>query len=313
MRIVEGLAALDALAATELTPPSVATVGVFDGVHLGHLRLLHELVEYAAELGGMPTVVTFADHPDRLLRGEAPPPLTSLEHRLRLLRRAGVDRIALLQFDEALRDLSVRAFAERVLVGALRTCGLLLGYDSAFGKDREGTPERLRGIGAELGFAVRIARSLELDGAPVSSSAIRAAIAAGDLTRAQRMLGRWPSTLGRVVAGDHRGHALGYPTANLAVETPVLPPSGVYAVQVLHDGAVLPGVANLGVRPTFGGPADGRTLEVHLLDFAGELYGRLLEVMFLARIRDERRFAGADALRAQIARDVETARAILAG
>jgi riboflavin kinase/FMN adenylyltransferase len=316
LRIVEGLDALDALATGRqgppLEPPSIVAVGVFDGVHLGHLRLLHELVEFAAELGGLPTVVTFRDHPDRLLRGAGPPPLTSLAHRLRLLRRAGVDRIALLDFDQRFRQLGAREFAERVLVRGLRTRGLLLGYDSAFGRDREGTPAVLADLGAELGIAVRQARPFTIDGAPVSSSAIRSAIARGDLVLAHRLLGRWPSTLGKVARGERRGHRIGFPTANLEVESPVLPPAGVYAVQVLKDAAVLPGVANLGTRPTFGDASSPLVLEVHLLDFDGDLYGAQLEVAFLARLRDERRFAGAGELRAQIEQDVAAARALLA-
>ena len=319
MRLIEGLDALLALDLVAIygdTPPShsVVAVGVFDGVHLGHQRLLHELLEMSSRLQGMPTVVTFANHPDQVLHGEAPPPLVSVPHRLRLLRRAGVARLVLLQFEPRLQHLSARSFAEQLLVGRLRTRGLLLGYDSALGKDREGTPARFRKLGAELGFEVRTGEPFLVDGRPVSSTAIRAAIAAGDLALAHRYLGRFPGAIGTVVRGDARGRQLGFPTANVAPQAGALPPHGVYAVEAILDGEVHPAVANLGSRPTFAGGSEAPThLEVHLLDFAGDLYGRELEVTFKKWLRPERRFADAAALQAQIRDDVTAARAALRG
>ena len=287
-------------------------LGTFDGVHLGHQRLLHELLEMASALQAMPTVVTFANHPDQVLRGEAPPPLCSVPHRLRLLRRAGVLRLVLLQFEPRLQNLTAREFAERILVERLHTKGLLLGYDSALGKDRAGTPEHFRTLGGELGFRVHTGAPFEVDGQPVSSTAIRAAIARGDLAAAQRFLGRLPGALGTVVHGDGRGRTLGFPTANVVTQPGALPPPGVYAVEVVVDAATHPGVANLGARPTFPGAATpAPQLEVHVLDFHGDLYGRELEVAFRQRLRDERKFADADALRAQIAQDVAAARVAL--
>lgn len=317
MRLIEGLDALFALDLRALygdSPPSrsVVAVGVFDGVHLGHQRLLHDLLELSSALPGMPTVVTFANHPDQVLHGSAPPPLVSVPHRLRLLRRAGVSRLVLLQFDDRLRQMGAREFAERVLVGALRTRGLLLGYDSALGRDREGTPTRFAELGRELGFEVRTGAPFLVDGQPVSSTAIRAAIQGGDLVLAHRYLGRFPGAVGTVVRGSARGRALGFPTANLAPQPGVLPPHGVYACEAIVDGAVFAAVANLGHRPTFaerGGTA--AQLEAHLLDFTGDLYGRELEVTFRALLRPERRFADPAELRAQIARDVTAARAVL--
>jgi riboflavin kinase/FMN adenylyltransferase len=319
MRLIEGLDALLALDLVAIhgdTPPShsVVAVGVFDGVHLGHQRLLHELLEMSSVLQGMPTVVTFANHPDQVLHGEAPPPLVSVPHRLRLLRRAGVTRLVLLQFEPRLQRLPARDFAQRLLVDKLRTRGLLLGYDSALGKDREGTPQRFAELGAELGFVVRVGAPFEVDGKPVSSTAIREAIARGDLALAHRYLGRFPGAIGTVAHGDARGAALGFPTANLVLQPGALPPHGVYAVEAILDGLVHPAVANLGVRPTFAGatPPEPR-LEVHLLDWSGDLYGRELEVTFRQLLRPERRFADANALRAQIAADVAAARAALRG
>ncbi|MCK5943072.1 MAG: bifunctional riboflavin kinase/FMN adenylyltransferase, partial [Planctomycetes bacterium] len=190
MRLIEGLDALHELDLAaiygEQSPDSrsVVAVGVFDGVHLGHHRLLHQLLEMASSLRGMPTVVTFANHPDQVLRGDAPPLICSVPHRLRLLRRAGVQRLVLLQFEPRLKEMTARAFAEQLLVRRLRTRGLLLGYDSALGRDREGTPARFAELGEEFGFEVATGAPFELDGEPVSSTAIRTAIAAGDLATA---------------------------------------------------------------------------------------------------------------------------------
>ena len=316
MRLIEGLDALLALdlVATygeSLPSRSAVAVGVFDGVHLGHQRLLHQLLEMASALQAVPTVVTFANHPDLLLRGEAPPVLCSVPHRLRLLRRAGVERLVLLTFEERLQHLTPREFAERVLVRSLRARGLLLGYDSALGKDRAGTPACFRALGDELGFEVRTGTPFEVDGQPVSSTAIRAAIAGGDLTLAHRFLGRFPGAFGTVVHGDARGRALGFPTANVVPEPAVLPPPGVYAVEAILDGRAFAAAANLGTRPTFDGARRDPLLEVHLLDFEGDLYGRELEITFRRLLRPERRFADADELRAQIGRDVAAARELL--
>ena len=315
MRLIEGLDALlaldlHALYGTSLAAHSVVAVGVFDGVHLGLQRLLHDLLEMASTRGGVPTVVTFRNHPDELLHGTQPQLLVSVPHRLRLLRRAGVQRLVLLDFEPRLQAMTARAFAEDVLVARLHAQALLLGYDSALGRNREGTPERFAELGTELGFEVRRGEPFLVDGKVVSSTAIRGAITSGDLALAQRYLGRWPSTFGTVVRGDGRGRGLGWPTANLLPQASVLPPAGVYAVQVILDGNVHGGIANLGVHPTFGA-AQHQLLEVHLFDFDADLYGRELEVCFLARLRGEQRFAGAEALKAQVAADVERAREIL--
>ncbi len=315
MRLIHGLDALRELDLVSIygeespNSRSVVAVGVFDGVHLGHHRLLHQLMEMASALQGMPTVVTFANHPDQLLRGDAPPLICSVPHRLRLLRRAGVLRLVILEFEPRLQNLTARAFAEELLIGRLRARGLLLGYDSALGKDREGTPAHFGELGRELGFEVATGSPFELDGAPVSSTSIREAIASGDLATARRYLGRFPGALGEVVHGDARGRTLGFPTANVALQRGALPPAGVYAVEAVVDGETFAAVANLGTRPTFG--SGEHSLEVHLLDFDRDLYGRELEVTFRQLLRDERRFEGPDALKAQIAIDVARARECL--
>src|SRR5688572_25728541 len=191
MRTIEGLDALfaldlRALHGDGLESRSVVAVGVFDGVHLGHQRLLHELLELASRLQGVPTAITFTNHPDELLHGGGPPLLVSVPHRLRLLRRAGVQRLVLLPFGREVQQMSAREFAERVLARALRARGLLLGYDSALGRDREGTPARFAELGKEYGFEVKAGARFEVDGVPVSSTAIRNAILRGDLTAASR-------------------------------------------------------------------------------------------------------------------------------
>jgi riboflavin kinase/FMN adenylyltransferase len=316
MRLIEGLDALLALdlVATygeSLPSRSAVAVGVFDGVHLGHQRLLLQLLEMASVLQAVPTVVTFANHPDQLLHGEAPPLLCSVPHRLRLLRRAGVERLVLLTFEARLQNMAPREFAERVLVQSLRARGLLLGYDSALGKDRAGTPQAFRELGGEFGFEVHTGTPFEVDGQPVSSTLIRRAIAAGDLALASRYLGRFPGAFGTVVHGESRGRKLGFPTANVATQPAVLPPPGVYAVEAIVDGTAWPGAANLGTRPTFDGAGGETILEVHLLDYQGDLYGRELEITFRRLLRPERRFANADELRQQIQHDVAAVRELL--
>jgi riboflavin kinase / FMN adenylyltransferase len=322
MRIITGLDALGELDlrgqyGDSVEARSAVAVGVFDGVHLGHLRLLHELREMASLLGAVPTVITFRQHPDQLLKGEAPPPIISVPHRLRLLRRSGIERLVLLDFDDRLREMTAKQFAEEVLVRGLNTKGLLVGFDSAMGKDREGTPARFRELGEKLGFRVREGEPFLVEGKPVSSTMIRNAIQTGDLDRGQRLLGRWPSAFGEVVRGDGRGKSLGFPTANVVPQSFVLPPHGVYAVEVLHDGEQYPGVANLGIRPTFAGDGEGNNnptpvLEVHLLDQDLDMYGATIEISFLAHIREERRFPSGEALREQIRQDILKAREVFA-
>ena len=315
MRVYAGLDAVLGLDLLQSGPPgveghSVVAVGVYDGVHLGHQKLLHELLLMSARLGGVPTVVTFRSHPDTLLKGNAPPLLVSVPHRLRLLRRAGVQRTALLDFDDRLRQTSAETFARNVLHRALNTRGLLLGFDSAMGRNREGTPERFAELGRDLDFEVAVGAPLDVDGETVSSTKIRAAIAGGDLDTAYRFLGRWPSVFGPVVHGDGRGRTLGFPTANVVPESAAIPPDGVYAVEVIRGGDTLPGVAHLGQRPTFDDAPD-RGWRSTCSDFEGDLYGEDLEVSFLKNLRGARRFHNPAELEAQIRRDIEAARAAL--
>lgn len=309
LRGFESLQQLDLDQEKGLARHSVVTVGVFDGVHLGHQQLIFELLQFAAERQGVPTVITFENHPDQVLRGDRPAPISSVPHRMRLLRRAGVRRVVLLMFDDMLRNITAERFAKEVLHDALGCRGLLLGFDSAMGKDREGTPARFAELGNDLGFEVRTSKPLMLDGAPVSSTRIRAAVDAGDLDEAARLLGRRPTVLGEVVFGHQRGRSLGFPTANIHPEGQVLPPPGVYAVEVLCEGETWRGVANLGCRPTFEGADSPPLLEVHILDRQDlDLYGRTLEVAFTQHIREVRRFADGEELSEQIRADIAAAR-----
>jgi riboflavin kinase/FMN adenylyltransferase len=300
----------------ELSAPgprgSVVSIGVFDGVHLGHRAILRANVERARELGARSTVVTFRDHPKQLLLGHAPRTLTSLEHRLELFRRAGIEHTLVLGFDERLRAMPAAEFAREVLVRALGARRLVLGFDSKFGHSRSGTPEELR----RLGHEVEVVEQVLVRGRAVSSTAIREAVELGDLQAAHEMLGRPFAVFGEVVHGDGLGQRLGFPTANLDAHNELLPPNGVYAcwarLPERDQAAPQPAVLNIGVRPTLDRvPQAGPRVEAHLLDFKGDLYGQLLELEFVLALREERRFKGLDELCAQIARDIAAARGIL--
>ena len=300
------------------TPPaagSVVSIGVFDGVHLGHQAILEANVARAKELGARSTVVTFTSHPKGILLGHAPRTLTSLEHRLGLFERGGIEHTLALHFDEALREMPAERFAQEILRERLGVKSLVLGFDSKFGRDRAGTPERLR----ELGFDVQIARKVTVGERAVSSTAIREAVELGDLKGAARMLGRPVTLYGRVVRGAEIGRTIGFPTANLDLHHELHPPPGVYACQAHVAEAAEPthrksshiAACNIGFRPTLDGERpESPQVEVHLLDYAGDLYGRYLEVEFAAFLRPEQRFPGLDALKAQIRVDTEAVRAL---
>lgn len=292
----------------------VATVGVFDGVHLGHFHVLREVVDRAKSAGLKSVMVTFADHPKSVLIGRAPATVTSLEHRLLLFRRAGIDATLVLRFTPELRELSAEDFTRKYLLTGLGLRELVFGFDSKFGKNRSGNPESLRPLSEDLGFAITEVPPLKLSGRAVSSTFIREAVQLGDLESASLMLGRPVSVLGTVVPGDQRGRELGFPTANLDLHHELHPPRGVYAGLVRLPGSEKPGllqaVINLGTRPTFDGSSE--KVEVHLIDFEGDLYGQDLEVFFLDAIRPEIPFQDANALRTQIQADLADARNILA-
>jgi riboflavin kinase/FMN adenylyltransferase len=305
---------------SKLTPPpegSVVSIGVFDGVHRGHQAILEANVRAARELGAVPTVVTFRRHPKRLLLGRAPKTLTTLDHRLELFARAGIEHAVALTFDERIRELPPDEFAREVAADGLGVRRFVLGFDSRFGANRAGTPQLLR----ELGFDVDVVPQVAVQERAISSTAIREAVELGDLEGASMMLGRPLSVLGLVVHGANLGGKIGFPTANLDLHHELHPPPGVYACRalVLRSDAGdqrLDGVVNIGFRPTVHQEKDGLpalpTIEVHLFDFSGDLYGERIELQFEARLRGEKRFSGIDELTDQIGRDVERAKEILA-
>jgi riboflavin kinase/FMN adenylyltransferase len=292
---------------------AVVTLGVFVGVHLGHRAILEATREAAAEGGVTSLALIFDPPPDEVLRpGTSVPRLAPLAVNLSRIE-ALVDLAIPLCFDEVVRDLSAEAFLDR-LGPEVSLAGLVMSSHSAFGRDRGGTATRMQELGAERGFAVRLVEPVEVGGAIVSSTRIRVAIAAGDVEGAQE-LGVVPYLEGIVVAGDRRGRELGFPTANLQLGyRPAMPSLGIYAGRVTEAGAGVtaghPALISIGTRPTFHDGAEVLA-EVHLLDFDGDLYGVRLGVELLARLRDEQRFADADALVTQMQRDAERGRAAL--
>jgi len=290
----------------------VLTLGVFDGVHRGHQEILRRLVTAARAVGGAAVVVTFRPHPAVVLMpARAPRLITDWRARLELMAAAGVDAIIVQRFTRRFSHVTAEDFVRRFLVAGLGVHTVVVGHRVSFGHNRGGRAETLRDLGRACGFGVEVIGPVEVDGIAVSSSAVRHAISHGDLAGATAFLGRPPGVAGRVIHGHHRGKGLGFPTANLRVSEMVLPPDGVYAVRARVQGSERPGVANLGFNPTF--EEHERSLEVHLFDLDGNLYGQRLEVNFVQRLRGEIKFPNVQALAQQIARDVAAARQVLAG
>ena len=276
---------------------SAVAIGVFDGVHRGHRQVLAALDDAPVTTK---VALTFGTHPAEVLsdRG-APPLLTPLRERLRLLQEAGVDRVAVLDFDDAMVEMSPEAFVQQVLVDGLNAKFVAVGEDFRFGNRARGSTETLTELGGRHGFDVAIVPILREDGVEIRSTAIRQAIASGEVERAANLLGRPYLIRGVVVPGEGRGATIGVPTANISFPNRLaVPPRGVYAVFAEIDGTTLPAVANFGVRPTFGGETE--VLEVHILDGDYDLAGKEVGVQFMARLRDEQRFDGVDALVSQI-------------
>ena len=294
----------------------VATIGNFDGVHLGHRAVLRRLIERGRALGLPATVITFEPQPMEHFSPEvAPARLTRLREKLTAIADAGIERVLLLEFGPRLAAMDAHEFIRRVLVDGLGVRFLLVGDDFRFGRGRSGDYALLERVGRELGdargFAVADLNTITHKDERISSTRVREALARGDLEQAAHLLGRPYRICGRVAHGDRRGRTIGFPTANLLLHRRVSPLSGVYAVRVqgVVPGRDWPGVANVGRRPTVDG-VDER-LEVHLFDFDGDLYGAHLAVAFRLRLRGEQRFESFDALREQIARDARAARAWL--
>jgi riboflavin kinase/FMN adenylyltransferase len=289
----------------------VATIGNYDGVHRGHQHMIAAVRARATELGVPAAVVTFEPTPREFFEGAAAPSrLTRLREKLAALERYGVDRVVVLRFDRRMQGLGAAEFVDRLLVEGLGVRHMVVGHDFHFARRREGTIETLQTAGATHGFTVEEVGQFLLAGERVSSSLVRDALNRGDLERATHLLGRPYRMTGRVRLGKKLGRELGYPTANLAMHRKVVPLWGIFAVRVSGAGFVdHPAVVSLGTRPTVNGTDP--LLEVHLFDFDGDLYGQYLDVDFVARLRDEQKFASLDALVAQMHRDAAAARAVL--
>jgi len=292
--------------------PTVITIGNLDGVHLGHQELLRRVQQRAASGGFQAAAMFFNPPPVEYFAPErAPGRLTTLSRRSDLLRSFGVQDVLVESFDAAFASLSPEAFVDEILIGRANAREVIVGPFFAFGKDRAGTLEVLRTLGKERDLHIDVVSAVELDSSRISSTRVRNALKAGDLTDVTQCLARVHDVGGVVVHGDHRARTLGFPTANLDCEAVIMPPDGVYSVMVkVADRETLyPGVANLGVRPTF---SAGRSVEVHLFDFEEDLYGSELRVGFCTRLRDEKRFDGLEALVHQIQQDCSRARHELA-
>ena len=308
----------------------VLTLGNFDGLHLGHQKILQRVVQSAKVLNAEPSVLTFQQHPQRILHPSSPPPhfVLSPEYKLLLLARAGIQNCFFIPFTENFSKIEAKSFVNDVLIKQLGMKKMCLGYNARFGYGRKGNPELMRELSGELGFEFEEVGPLEAENEAISSSRIRKLLQEGQLDQAAVCLGRPFSFLGKVVRGEGRGKQLGFPTANLDPSAEIFLPFGVYPVFVQEintgkkniaagreewrtavSGHLREGVLNFGVRPTFKGGEARPVLEVFLLDFNGDLYGKTLEVFISPRLRPEQAFQGAEALKTQISRDIEAARA----
>lgn len=293
------------------TRGTLVSIGVFDGLHLGHQTLIKELVHQAGAKKLLSAVVTFRQHPMALLApGETVPSLTSLAERIRLIKQMGVDIVITLTFSHELAELGAQPFV-LLLQQYLKMQGMILGWDFALGRHREGSLEALHEMGKKLGFSTEVVGPVKYRGEIISSTAIRQALSDGDMAKASAMLGRPFSLEGSVIAGEGRGAELGFPTANLDLDPhQALPLDGVYAAVAHFEGKAHPAATFIGHRPTFSGVE--RIVEAHVLDFTGNLYRKSLKIDIIERLRGEQKFPDAEALKAQMEKDVMTIRERLA-
>ncbi|MEI6279783.1 MAG: bifunctional riboflavin kinase/FAD synthetase [Verrucomicrobiae bacterium] len=293
-----------------LPGPVVFAAGVFDGMHLGHQAVLRSALDSARAAGGTTVALTFDPHPSKILRPEnAARLLTSTRHKLRLIGELGIPDVLVIPFDETFAAMEAEDFLRRLASSARSLRRICVGQGWKFGRARRGDVDLLRALGPVLGFETTEVSPVTVEGSVVSSTLIRNAVESGDLDAAARLLGRRYSILGTVRHGDGLGGQLGFPTANLSAHNEQFPPDGVYAVRVRAGTAHFPGVANIGLRPTVKSGGE-RILEVHLLDYSGNLYGQDIETEFVRFLRPEKKFPDLDSLRAQITRDAGLARSI---
>lgn len=289
----------------------MAAIGIFDGVHTGHQAILKKAAARARALDGTPVAVTFYPHPLSVLKpAHAPELLMPLSDRIRAIAGSGVPQVRVIPFTRSFSRWSPERFVRRILLDRLKVREVVVGHDFGFGAGRAGTPDTLRRLGSVYGFRTWVMPPVRRGGERVSSRRIRERIRRGELAAAARLMGRPVSVWGTVVRGSGRGAKLGFPTANIKREAGILPLHGVYVVRARLGGRSYPGMANLGRRPTFGGK--NLVLEVHLFGVRRRLYGRRLEVVFVRRLRGERRFPSPAALAGQLARDAARAERVFA-
>jgi riboflavin kinase/FMN adenylyltransferase len=289
----------------EIQRPTVLTLGVFDGLHLGHQLIMRTVVERARETGAVPTVITFDPHPRAVLHPEsAPPLLQTLDQKVEGFGVLGIEQTIVIRFDDAFSQTRAEEFLRDVVKERLHAKEVYLGRGFAFGHNREGNIELLRRVSQELGYFADEVREVQFRNQRVSSSRVRALLTEGKVNLARRLLARPYGVEGMVEHGARRGSDLGFPTANLRPKNRVIPRNGVYATGALIDGKWRRSVTNVGVRPTFGGDMEP-SVETFVMNWSGDLYGDVVRVRFLHRLRDERKFGSIDELKAQIANDVE--------
>jgi riboflavin kinase/FMN adenylyltransferase len=292
----------------DIARPTVLTLGVFDGLHLGHQLIMKTVVDRARAIGATPTVITFEPHPRAVLHPEsAPPLLQTFDQKIEALGLLGIEQTIVIHFDKAFSEIRAADFLRDVVAERLQAQEIYLGRGFFFGHNREGNIDLLRKISNHLGFLADEVPEVQIRGERVSSSRIRELILQGRMNLARRMLGRPYGVEGPVVRGAERGMKLGFPTANIHPHNRVIPRGGVYVTAALLEGHWRRSVTNIGTRPTFGDHLES-SVETHVIDWAGDLYGNVVRVRFLHRLRDERKFGSIDELKIQIERDVSRAR-----
>jgi riboflavin kinase/FMN adenylyltransferase len=297
----------------QLRGPLFLAIGVFDGVHLGHQAVISTSTRHAHSAGGTPVVVTFDPHPAKVLRpSDAPHLLTATQHKIALIRALGVGHLLVIEFDKIFAAMSPETFVEQLVRHSKPLREICVGHEWSFGKNRAGNLDLLKQLGERFNFNVVGIKPVTANEITVSSTAIRRAVEAGELEQAASMLGREYTILGTVAGGEKLGKKIGFPTANLSAHSEQFPPNGVYFAEAWLDGVLLHGVVNLGFRPTVSSGKPERTLEIHLLDFDRDIYGKDLEIRFVRYLRPEKKFENVDALVQQIEVDVRQARELCA-
>jgi len=289
---------------------AVVTVGNFDGVHLGHQALFKKVKERAQGINGTSIVFTFEPHPIKVLKGKHLPLITPFPRKMELIAQQGIEIAICPPFTPEFAQITAEEFVKDILIKKIGMKEIIVGYDFSFGRRREGNIDFLRKWSENLGFQVHVVGPIEINGTVVSSTKVRELIMAGEMEKVKELLSRYYQVTGRVIKGKNRGgRLLGIPTANLALVNEVFPKTGVYAVEVIYHGNWYQGVANIGFNPTFGNKT--LSVETHILDFDQNIYGQIIRLNFVKRLRDERKFPTVEELVAQINKDIKTARQLL--